>query len=150
MRRFPQSIRLLRIRKGKRQTAPLQYGFRLENFKSAMKTRPAAVDYRKQIRPHSAYRLGSREAETVSMPPEPLNDAKLRAASTYNAAAEFFDAPALSFWDRIGGRTVERMALSRGASVLDACCGSGASAIPAAESVGAQGRVLGVDLAENL
>lgn len=81
---------------------------------------------------------------------ETSNDSKLRATSTYNAAADFFDAPALSFWDRIGGRTVARMLLNRGASVLDACCGSGASAVPAAEAVGANGRVLGVDLAENL
>ncbi|MDE2573600.1 MAG: class I SAM-dependent methyltransferase [bacterium] len=78
------------------------------------------------------------------------DDAKMRAASTYNAAADFFDAAPLSFWDRIGRRTVERISLKRGACVLDACCGAGASAIPAAEGVGAGGRVLGVDLAENL
>ena len=81
---------------------------------------------------------------------EELNDIKARAASTYNAAADQSDAPALSFWDRIGRRTVERMSLPRGARVLDACCGSGASAIPAAQAVGPRGRVLGVDLAENL
>jgi ubiquinone/menaquinone biosynthesis C-methylase UbiE len=40
--------------------------------------------------------------------------------------------------------------LSRGAQVLDACCGSGASAIPSAETVGPNGFVLGVDLAEYL
>jgi SAM-dependent methyltransferase len=34
--------------------------------------------------------------------------------------------------------------------VLDVCCGSGASAIPAAQAVGPRGRVLGVDLAANL
>lgn len=34
--------------------------------------------------------------------------------------------------------------------VLDVCCGSGASAIPAAEIVGPEGFVLGIDLAENL
>src|SRR5271165_317996 len=79
-----------------------------------------------------------------------MSDLKTRAASTYNAAADSFDAPALSFWDRIGRRTVERLGLQPGARVLDACCGSGASAIPAAEAAGAQGRVLGVDLAENL
>lgn len=82
--------------------------------------------------------------------PQMSHDVKLRAASTYNAAADFFDAPALSFWDRIGRRTVERMKLKRGAHILDACCGSGASAIPAAEAVGSDGRVLGIDLAENL
>src|SRR5580704_17759015 len=84
------------------------------------------------------------------MRPETSIDAKARAASTYNAAADFFDAPALSFWNRIGQRTVERMSLKAGACVLDACCGSGASAIPAAKAIGPGGRLLGVDLAENL
>jgi ubiquinone/menaquinone biosynthesis C-methylase UbiE len=82
--------------------------------------------------------------------PETRNDAKARAASTYNAAADYFDAPALSFWDRIGQRTVERISPKAGACVLDACCGSGASAIPAAKAIGPRGRLLGVDLAENL
>jgi ubiquinone/menaquinone biosynthesis C-methylase UbiE len=88
--------------------------------------------------------------EKVPMQPETRSDAKVRAASTYNAAADLFDAPALSYWDRIGRRTVERMSLVPGASVLDACCGSGASAIPAAKAVGPNGRLLGIDLAESL
>jgi SAM-dependent methyltransferase len=79
-----------------------------------------------------------------------IDEAKLRAAATYNAAADYFDAPVLGFWDRLGRRTVERISLQPGAAVLDACCGAGASAIPAAEAVGPHGRVLGVDLAENL
>lgn len=79
-----------------------------------------------------------------------MDSAKTRAASTYNAAADSFDAPPLAFWDRIGRRTVAKVSLSPGAHVLDVCCGSGASAIPAAEIVGSSGRVLGVDLAENL
>lgn len=76
--------------------------------------------------------------------------AKAKATATYNAAADSFDAPANSFWDRFGRRTVERLGLVPGARVLDACCGSGASAIPAAETVGSRGFVLGVDLAEDL
>jgi len=84
------------------------------------------------------------------MQPETRKDAKARVVSTYNAAADFFDTPALSFWDRIGRRTVEQMPLKLGACVLDACCGSGASAIPAAKTVGSGGRLLGIDLAENL
>jgi len=78
-----------------------------------------------------------------------IDDAKTRAARTYNAAADHYDAPALGFWDRLGRRTVEHISLQRGAAVLDACCGTGASALPAAEAVGPSGRVLGVDLAEN-
>jgi SAM-dependent methyltransferase len=77
-------------------------------------------------------------------------DAKIRAATTYNTAADYFDDPALAFWDRIGRQTVERTSLRPGEAVLDACCGAGASAIPAAEAVGPDGRVLGVDLAEEL
>ena len=70
--------------------------------------------------------------------------------ATYDAAADLFDAPVNGFWDRIGRRTVERMSLKGGGQVLDACCGSGASAIPAAEIVGSTGRLLGVDLSQKL
>jgi ubiquinone/menaquinone biosynthesis C-methylase UbiE len=79
-----------------------------------------------------------------------MEDAKRRARATYDAAAESFDDPALSFWDRFGRQTVERLDLPTGATVLDACAGSGASAIPAAQRVGPTGRVLAVDLADNL
>ena len=77
-------------------------------------------------------------------------EAKAKAAATYNAAADSFDDPANSFWDRFGRETIERLGLQPGAWVFDACCGSGASAIPAAETVGPLGYVLGVDLAEGL
>jgi ubiquinone/menaquinone biosynthesis C-methylase UbiE len=74
----------------------------------------------------------------------------VRAAATYNAAADAYEDTANSFWDRFGRRTIERLALERGANVLDVCCGSGASAIPAAQAVGTEGSVLGVDLAQGL
>jgi ubiquinone/menaquinone biosynthesis C-methylase UbiE len=77
-------------------------------------------------------------------------DAKQRAASTYNTAADAFDDPPLSFWDYFGKKTVDRLSLQTGARVLDVCCGSGASAIPAAEVVGPSGLVIGVDLADKL
>lgn len=77
-------------------------------------------------------------------------DAKARAAATYNAAADVYDDPANAFWDRFGRGTIDRLRLRPGARVLDACCGSGASAIPAAEKVGPDGLVLGIDLAQDL
>jgi ubiquinone/menaquinone biosynthesis C-methylase UbiE len=79
-----------------------------------------------------------------------LEDAQKKAATTYNAASDFYDHPANSFWERYGRRTVERLQLAPGTRVLDVCCGSGASALPAAEIVGPDGAVVGVDLAENL
>ena len=78
------------------------------------------------------------------------DEAQKKAAATYNAAADFFDHPANTFWERFGQRTVELLGLTAGQRVLDVCCGSGASAIPAAQAVGPTGSVVGVDLAENL
>jgi ubiquinone/menaquinone biosynthesis C-methylase UbiE len=77
-------------------------------------------------------------------------EAAAKAAATYNAASSCYDEPALSFWDRFGQRTVERLILTPGMHVLDVCCGSGASTLPAAERVRPGGQVLAVDLAENL
>src|ERR1700720_4044805 len=73
-----------------------------------------------------------------------------RLEKTYNAAADHYDHPALSFWDRFGRRTVERLSLVPGMNVLDVCCGMGGSALPAAERVGPTGKVLAIDLAQNL
>ena len=80
----------------------------------------------------------------------PLDEAKARAAATYNAASDHYDDEANVFWERFGRRTVERLQLASGAHVLDVCCGSGASALPAASAAGPTGSVLGVDLAENM
>lgn len=77
-------------------------------------------------------------------------NAQDRAAFTYNAAADFFDASPLSFWDYFGRRTIELASLPTGSRVLDVCCGTGASALPAAEAVGQTGAVIGVDLAKEL
>lgn len=77
-------------------------------------------------------------------------DAKTRAAVTYNAAADHYDDAANSFWERFGRRTVAQLQLAPGARVLDVCCGSGVSAIAAAEIVGPRGSVTGVDLADSL
>src|SRR5205807_9875988 len=86
----------------------------------------------------------------IGMKAELLDDAQRRAAFTYNAAADFFDASPLSFWDYFGRRTIDLLSLSTGSRVLDVCCGTGASALPAAEAVGPTGNVIGVDLAKEL
>jgi ubiquinone/menaquinone biosynthesis C-methylase UbiE len=77
----------------------------------------------------------------------PPGEQMQRAARTYSAAADHYRRPALGFWDRFGAATVSRLRLAPGATVLDLCCGAGASALPAARAVGPEGRVLGIDVA---
>jgi ubiquinone/menaquinone biosynthesis C-methylase UbiE len=77
-------------------------------------------------------------------------EAIAKSKAVFNAASDYFDHPALSFWNRFGQQTIDRLSLHPGDRVLDVCCGTGASAIPAAISVGATGQVLGIDIAESL
>ena len=72
----------------------------------------------------------------------------LQLAATYTSAADRFDD--LPFWSHFGRATVDRLQLRPGARVLDLCCGTGASALPAAEAVGAAGSVLGIDITDAL
>src|SRR6476646_7166011 len=97
----------------------------------------------------SAMGLQSNTAQIIMKVIMPEN-AQDRAAFTYNAAADCFDASPLSFWDYFGRRTIELASLASGSQVLDVCCGAGASALPAAVAVGPTGNVIGVDLAKEL
>jgi ubiquinone/menaquinone biosynthesis C-methylase UbiE len=82
--------------------------------------------------------------------PGGTDPAKLKAETTYNLASDHFDDAPLHFWERYGRKTVDRLALTPGASVLDVGCGTGASALWAAAKVAPEGQVIGVDLAERL
>jgi ubiquinone/menaquinone biosynthesis C-methylase UbiE len=79
-----------------------------------------------------------------------FEEAKVKTAQAYNAAADLFDHPANTFWNRFGSSTVERLNLFPGEKVLDVCSGTGASALPAALKVGPDGQVVAVDLADKL
>ncbi|WP_449278390.1 class I SAM-dependent methyltransferase [Leucobacter sp. GX24907] len=70
--------------------------------------------------------------------------------SVFDRAAGDFDRLGRYLWYPIGEATVRRTAPMPGERVLDACCGNGASALPAAERVGAEGLVDAVDLSEDL
>jgi ubiquinone/menaquinone biosynthesis C-methylase UbiE len=84
---------------------------------------------------------------TFSVNQAPLGEHARRASRTYGAAADHYGLGPLAFWDRFGADSVSRLQLAPGVSVLDLCCGHGASALAAARAVGPAGRVLGVDVA---
>lgn len=67
-------------------------------------------------------------------------------ASVFDAAAADFMTLAPRLWDPLGRMLAERSAPRPGERVLDACCGAGASALPAARAVTAAGRVDAVDV----
>lgn len=74
-----------------------------------------------------------------------------------NAIGALFDASAAGFavwtpllWDPVGEATVAAADPQPGHRVLDACCGAGAAALPAARAVGTDGHVDAVDLAGGL
>lgn len=64
----------------------------------------------------------------------------------FSAGAEEFHSWSPLLWDPIGQVTVDVSAPVVGERVFDACCGAGASALPAARAVGPGGRVDAVDL----
>ncbi len=67
-----------------------------------------------------------------------------------DAAASQCDAPPLAFVWALGRRLVECLALTRGQNVFDVCCGTGTTAMPAAQQVGSAGHVLGIDTGARL
>jgi trans-aconitate methyltransferase len=64
----------------------------------------------------------------------------------FDAAAADFTALGRHLWNPIGGATVAVVGPRPGERVLDACCGTGASALPAAQLVGRDGAVDAVDV----
>ena len=57
------------------------------------------------------------------------------------------DAP--DYWEYFGSRLVHLATIAPGSSVLDVGCGAGSSLFPAAERVGPEGRVVGIDICEH-
>jgi ubiquinone/menaquinone biosynthesis C-methylase UbiE len=71
--------------------------------------------------------------------------------ATYDAGADHYDDDdGLSFRSRHGARTVDRLGLRAGDLVVEVCCGTGASALPAAERADPEGWVIAVDVSEGM
>lgn len=68
----------------------------------------------------------------------------------YDQGAADFERLSPVLWNTVGNLLAAAAQLDFGDRVLDACCGTGASAIPAAQFVGSEGLVDGVDLSREL
>jgi ubiquinone/menaquinone biosynthesis C-methylase UbiE len=80
----------------------------------------------------------------------PLADPQTWVASItegFAAAADRYDADGTEFFQQTGAWLVETAGIPNEAWVLDVGCGKGAVALPAAQAVGPNGHVLGIDLA---
>lgn len=75
---------------------------------------------------------------------------KQRLAGVFGRAASTYDRVGPRFFSHFGHRLVELARIPSGAKVLDVATGRGAVLFPAAESVGPQGHVIGIDLSERM
>lgn len=71
-------------------------------------------------------------------------------ARTFDAASGDFDELTPTVWGPAGQALVFQLGVAPDEAVLDACCGTGSSALPAAAAVGPEGLVHGVDVADEM
>jgi SAM-dependent methyltransferase len=70
--------------------------------------------------------------------------------ATYSAAAEDYATASRTYWQFLSDRTIERLNLTPGQSVLDVACGTAPATIVASGLVGPTGSVVGVDYADGM
>lgn len=73
-----------------------------------------------------------------------------RLAAIFNSTSPDFDALTPTVWGPAAVGLIEAVGLRPGERVLDVCAGTGASALPAARTVGDSGSVVAVDFAQDL
>lgn len=83
-------------------------------------------------------------------PTDEDNDSKAWLAGVFDRAAETYDVVAGAYHDHFGARLVDLAGIEPGDAILDVACGRGAVLVPAAARVGAEGRVVGVDLSAEM
>lgn len=80
--------------------------------------------------------------------PSDITQKKQQVARIFDGAASTYGHVGPRFFSHFGRRLVEIAKIPSGAKVLDVATGRGASLLPAADSVGPQGTVIGIDLSE--
>jgi ubiquinone/menaquinone biosynthesis C-methylase UbiE len=84
------------------------------------------------------------------MDEERARQMKQGVAGVFNRSAPTYDQVGPRFFAYFGRRLVKAAGITAGTSVLDVACGRSAVLFPAAEQVGTQGHVVGIDLAEGM
>jgi len=79
-----------------------------------------------------------------------LSEHKQKVANVYNLASHGYDKPALRFFPLVAERLVELAQIREGQSVLDAGTGTGVAAFAAARKIGWLGKVIGVDIGDQI
>ncbi len=77
-------------------------------------------------------------------------DPRAEAAAVFNRVAFGYDNPAMRFPPFCADRLIVRLNPARGAKILDVAAGTGVVSMAAAQAVGNEGRVMAIDLAENM
>lgn len=86
----------------------------------------------------------------MSAPPPLSADPKHRLARLYSTVAPDYEEKGPPIFVHAGKRLIEIAGVAPGHTVLDIATGRGAVLFPAAERVGSQGLVIGIDLAEGM
>lgn len=121
----------------------------MEPYSGSHPPGPLAADY---------LRFYSRQFRTVVFPRQVLThnrrmtipDPRAEVAAVFNRVAPGYDNPAMRFFPFCADRLIVRLNPARGAKILDVATGTGVVSLAAAQAVGNEGRVMAIDLAENM
>ena len=78
---------------------------------------------------------------------ESINRQKVAIAELYNRVASQYGQIGPAMLAHFGQRLVQRVGVTEGSALLDVAAGRGASLLPASETIGDKGQVVGIDLA---
>jgi ubiquinone/menaquinone biosynthesis C-methylase UbiE len=86
----------------------------------------------------------------MNIDPDDIAQSKKRIGGMFGRAAVTYDQVGPQFFSHFGRRIIEIAKIPAGSKVLDVATGRGALLFPAAEVVGQDGQVIGVDLSETM
>jgi len=86
----------------------------------------------------------------MNLDPDDIAQSKKRIGGIFGRAATTYDQVGPQFFSHFGRRIIEIAKIPAGAKVLDVATGRGALLFPAAEAIGQDGQVIGIDLSETM